>query len=231
MTEIRLYTSQKNGNFIFWFCFPAINSFALSSLGYLWLLKEAETLEDVYTEKITTDTEKTRFSKPDLIAFSMSFDFDFLGVFKILEKYKIPYKSTERDENYPLIFAGGPVVSANPEPYKEIFDFFIIGDGEDINNQVITTIKKNKEKSKNEILKILSDFDGIYVPTYPKKVTKLTKPLDSCIHSTILSDEAYFKNTFIIEIERGCSNCCRFCLASFINHPIRHVKFEKHKNK
>ena len=124
MAETKLYFPSKSGDFVFWFCFPAINSFALSSLGYLWLLKEAETINGIYTEKITTDTEKTRFKMPDLMAFSMSFDFDFLGVFKILEKYKIPFKSSEREENFPLVFAGGPVVSANPEPYKEIFDFF-----------------------------------------------------------------------------------------------------------
>jgi len=227
--ETKLYTPNKNGDFVFWFCFPAVNSFALSSLGYLWLLKEAENLDDIITEKITTDTEKTKFrpSDVDLMAFSMSFDFDFLNVFKILEKYKIPFKSSEREESYPLIFAGGPVVSANPEPYKEIFDFFIIGDGEETNNLIIKTVKDNREKSRNEILKILSEIEGVYVPKYPKnKIIKLTKPLDTCIYSTIISDEAFFKKTFIIEIERGCSNCCRFCLASFLNLPVRHVKFE-----
>lgn len=229
--ENKLYTPNMNGDFVFWFCFPAINSFALSALGYLWLLKEAETLDGVYTEKITTDTEKTKFrpSDVDLMAFSMSFDFDFLNVFKILEKYKIPFKSSERNESFPLIFAGGPVVSANPKPYKDFFDFFIIGDGEETNNFVIKTVKENKEKTKNEILKILSEIEGVYVPQYPKAVQKLTKSLDTCIYSTIISNEAYFKNTFIIEIERGCSNCCRFCLASFLNLPVRHVKLEKLK--
>ena len=229
--ETKLYNPLKGGDFVFWFCFPAINSFALSSLGYLWLLKEAELIDGVSVEKITTDTEKTTFraSDVDLMAFSMSFDFDFLGVFKILEKYNIPFKSSERDENTPLIFAGGPVVSANPEPYKEIFDFFIIGDGEDVNNNVIKTVKDNREKPKAEILKILSGFEGVYVPLFPKTVKKLTKQLDNCIYSTILSDDAFFKNTFIIEIERGCANLCRFCLASFLNLPLRHVKFEKLK--
>ena len=98
--EIKLYTppQNKNCNLIFWFCYPAINSFALSSLGYLWLLKEAEMLPDVCVEKITTDTETTYFmpSQVDLMAFSFSFDLDFLNIFKILEKYNIPLRVSER---------------------------------------------------------------------------------------------------------------------------------------
>lgn len=232
--ETKLYSvnNSSDTDFNFWFCYPAINSFALSSLGFLWLLKESEETEKIRVEKITTETEKTLIKPQDvnLIAFSISFDFDFLGVFKILEKYNIPFKATERSENYPLVFAGGIAVSANPEPYRDIFDFFIIGDGEEINAEVIKLIRNMQDKHKNEILNKLAELEGIYVPSlHAKKVKKLTKKLDKIIYSTILSDEAYFKNTFVIEIERGCANCCKFCLASYLNLPIRHTDFEELK--
>jgi radical SAM superfamily enzyme YgiQ (UPF0313 family) len=62
----------------------------------------------------------------------MSFDFDFMGMLEILEKNKLPFLAKNRDETTPLIFAGGPVITTNPEPYKAFFDFMIIGDGEEV---------------------------------------------------------------------------------------------------
>lgn len=233
--ETKLYSppQKKSCELVFWFCYPAINSFALSSLGYLWLLKEAEMLDDICVEKVTTDTEITQFMPKDvdLMAFSFSFDLDFLNILKMLEKYNIPLRSCERNENTPLVFAGGPVVSSNPEPYHEFFDFFVIGDGEEINLKVIQTIKEHKNLSRNEILKILAQIDGIYIPSLkPEMVKKSTKKLSQCIYSTILSEDAFFSNTFVIEVERGCANCCRFCLACFLNLPIRFVPIEELKN-
>lgn len=249
--ETKLYTPPQNKtcNLVFWFCYPAINSFALSSLGYLWLLKEAEMLEDVCVEKITEDTETTRFmpAEVDLMAFSFSFDLDFLNILKMLEKYKIPLRASERDEHHPIVFAGGPVVSANPEPYRDFFDFLVIGDGESrvnvsydsdknfkdngkgLNVKVIELIKANKGLPRQEILKLLAEIEGVYVPSLPRTVKKSTKKLEQCIYTTILSDEAFFKDTFVIEVERGCANCCRFCLASFLNLPIRFIPIEELK--
>lgn len=111
-----------------------------------------------------------------VFGFSFSFDMDFLTIFSMLEKYRLPLKAAER-YGMPLVFAGGPVVSANPEPYKEFFDFFIIGDGEDVNLKVIEICKNNQDKDKTEILKMLSEVEGVYVPMYPKQVQKLTKNL------------------------------------------------------
>lgn len=231
--ETKLYTPPQNKScdLVFWFCYPAINSFALSSLGYLWLLKEVEMLPDVCVEKVTTDTQTTRFmpADVDLMAFSFSFDLDFLNILKMLDKYGIPLRAAERDENHPLVFAGGPVVSANPEPYRDFFDFIIIGDGERVNIEVVNLIKENKGHPRAEILKILSQVESVYVPSLPAVVKKSTKKLSECVYSTILSDEAFFKDTFVIEVERGCANCCRFCLACFLNLPIRFVPIEELK--
>ncbi len=230
-TKLYIPPAKQACNLVFWFCYPAINSFALSSLGYLWLLKEAEMLEDVCVEKVTTDTQNTRFmpSEVDLMAFSFSFDLDFLNILAMLDKYGIPLKTSDRGEEHPLVFAGGPVVSANPEPYRDFFDFVIIGDGERVNIEAIELIKANKNLTRAEKLKLLAQIEGIYVPTLPAVVKKSTKKLEQCIYSTILSDKAFFKDTFVLEVERGCANCCRFCLACFLNLPIRFVPLEELK--
>ena len=192
------------------------------------MLKEAEAIEDVCVERVTADSGAPKY-KADLIAFSFSFDFDFLEMFRMIEAFGLNLRTYERSESDPLIFCGGPVISANPEPYSEIFDFFVIGDGEKLNTEIINLVKNNKNKPKSEILKLLAQIDGVYVPQISKTVKKVTKKLEQCIYSTILSEEAFFKNTFIIEVERGCANMCRFCLASFLNLPIRFVNFEELK--
>ena len=232
MSDIYLYERNlnKDTSFNMWMAYPGSKSFALSSLGYMWLYKDIDENTDINVEAVCLDTKKTliRADKLDLIAFSVSFDMDIFNVFKFLDKYNIPLKSSKREENHPLVFAGGPVITSNPVPYNEFFDFFVIGDGEILNKKAADICKENKGKHKAEILKILSGIDGIYVPSADQKtVNKVTEKLSKCIYTPILSDDAYFKNTFIIEIERGCANRCAFCLASYINLPIRFLPYEK----
>ena len=147
-----LYKSvkSKNATINMWLAFPGSYSFSMASLGYLWMFKCIDELDDVNIERITSDTEGTflRRENIDLYGFSFSFDMDFLPIFYMIEKYGYSLKASERDEHQPLIFAGGPVITANPTPYSEIFDFFIIGDGEDINLQVVEICKQNKGKPK-----------------------------------------------------------------------------------
>lgn len=219
--------NNKNSDFVMWMAFPGIYSFSMSSLGYLWMFKMLDEAEGINIERICSDTEKTQYNISDvkLFGFSFSFDMDFLTIFSMLEKYNIPLKACDR--NLPLVFAGGPVVSANPEPYKEFFDFFILGDGEDVNLQVANVCKNNQSKPKREILKLLSDIEGVYVPICPKKVKKLSKKLSECIYTPILSENSFFKETFILEMSRGCANRCGFCLASYLNLPLRCVPYEQ----
>ena len=168
MSEIYLYERQlnKESDYNVWMGFPNCNSFSLSSLGFMWLYKSLDEEPNIKVERICTDTKITEINSKDVdvICFSFSFDMDFIGIFTILDKYNIPLKSKDRGANFPLIFAGGPVVTANPEPYKEFFDFIIIGDGDKCNLEVIKLCRENREKSKKELLDILAAYEGVYVP-------------------------------------------------------------------
>ena len=97
-------------------------------------------------ERIFTDTELSRHNLKDVdvFGFSFSFELDFLNIFKILQKYNIPLKSKDRDDSYPLIFAGGPVLSVNPEPFSDFFDFILVGDGEVMMNEAMNFIQNSK---------------------------------------------------------------------------------------
>ena len=89
--EKYLYTSNKDRHgYKFWMAYPACESFALSSLGYMWLYKLTNCYNGIDSEMVYTDSETTRIKPNEVqaMAFSLSFDFDFMGVFELLEKYK-----------------------------------------------------------------------------------------------------------------------------------------------
>lgn len=233
MSDIYLYNKNfcTNPKYNVWMAYPGIDSFALSSLGFMTLFATLDKTSDINVEKICIDTTKTEINiqKVDSICFSFSFDMDFIGIFTILEKYNIPLKSDERTESEPLIFCGGPVVTANPEPYKRFFDFFVIGDGENVNIEIINTCCKAKENglTKRETLNLLSKIDGVYIPDKLNKVKKVNYNLSQCACTPIISSKSFFSDTFIIEVSRGCYNRCGFCLASYLNLPVRCVDYEE----
>ena len=219
--EKYLYT-PKTGSYNFVMAYPAVEEFALASLGYLWLYKIANSIEGINATRISTDKIDINAKNIDSIAFSMSFDFDFMGVLEILDKLNMPLYSSERNSQHPLVFAGGPVITTNPKPYEAFFDFMIIGDGEEVFEKVLEILKNN---DKETALKLLSNIDEIYFPN--QKVKKTTVNLQNVIYTPIISDKSYFKETFIIEVARGCMNRCAFCTASYTNLPFRNYEYER----
>ncbi len=231
MDEIFLYETNKTQEtkLNVWCAFPAVYNFGMASLGFLSVFKMIDCIDGIYAERIFTDSEKTqvRPENVDVVSFSFSFEVDFLGILSMLEKYKIPFLGKDRDENSPLIYGGGPVLSANPEPFAELFDFIMVGDAESHLQEVFELLRDNTEKSKKEKLELLSKIEGVYVPCLKNKVKKVTSPLQKCVATPILTEKSFFSNTFIIELERGCPQCCAFCLTSFLNRPVRYCSYEE----
>ena len=232
--ETILYVTNKTSEtkLNVWSAFSAVYNFGMSSLGFLSVFQKTDSIDGIFVERVFTDTEKTQVkpSDVDVIAFSFSFELDYLGILGFLDKYKIPFLAKDRDENHPLIYAGGPVVSSNPEPFAEFFDFIMVGDAEPHLTQVMETLRDNVDKTKEEKLNLISDIEGIYIPSFKKdgyKVKKSTTDLSSCVSTPILTESSFFPNTFIIEVERGCPQCCAFCLTSFINKNVRYCPYEE----
>lgn len=163
----------------------------------------------------------------DIIGFGLQYEMCYTTVLKLLELSEIPVFSKDRlNKNYPLIVAGGPCVS-NPKPMGEFFDLFIIGDGEEINIEILDKYSNLKNKlSKIEILKELSKIQGVYVPLLNNKTTKRLCNLTYENHpiSSPIPHFASVQDRATIEIRRGCGRLCRFCQASHINLPIRERK-------
>ena len=143
MQEKILYTiPEKNPELNIWLSFPAMQTFGMSSLGYMSIVKMLDSRSDFYVEKIFTDTTLTKIkpSQVDVIGFSVSFEIDFLGIFNIMDNFSIPFNAKDRDDSYPIIFGGGPVLTTNPEPFANFFDFIIIGDAENADENIFKII-------------------------------------------------------------------------------------------
>ncbi len=220
---------KKEPKINLWFCYPAIESFALASLGYLTIFKDFDLNPDLFVERVYVDSKNTIIppNNVDCVGFSISFELDILSVIKMLKKYNIPLKSIDRKEQDPIVFAGGPVLMSNPIIFQEFFDFIAVGEKTCL-KPCFEILKNKNSLSRKEILNKLSAIEGIYVPGYNKEVRIARDNLkDEIIYTPILSDKSFFNNTFIIELERGCPKLCNFCLASWLNFPTRFVDYEK----
>lgn len=247
MDEKFLYEKKvkTNPDFNIWSAFPGIYNFGMSSLGFLSIFKKLDLQENYFVERLFADSEPQKMllnvKDVDVLCFSMSFELDFLTIFKIMEKFDIPLKSKDRNENHPIIFVGGPVVTANPEPFCEFFDVIMVGDGEDIVS-LMECVRENKHLNKVEKLQKLDEMGIVYIPQFSEydlqthkvtkngndfEVKKICLELSNCVTTPILTEKSYFSNTFIIELVRGCPQKCGFCLASYLNLPIRFASYEQ----
>ena len=233
-----------------WFCFPATSMIGMCSLGYLHLFRLFDENPNISPERIFTDTDRPlqNIKDVEIMGFSVSFEFDFQGIFSILKKYNVPLRAKDRNENHPLIFGGGPVLTGNPEPFADFFDIIIIGEGEEVLNEIMNAYKEVRDLSKKEQLIHLSKIEGVYIPSFydieynsddtiksikqntkdaPKKINKRhIKNLNKSLYTPILTEKSVFPGMFLIEIARGCPKKCRFCMASYLTLPARYPVYE-----
>ncbi|WP_405293209.1 radical SAM protein [Methanobrevibacter sp.] len=217
--------------------YPNIYRTAMSSLGYNILYNLINEREDTWCERIIypsiNSIESNTPSKYfDIISFTIQFEEDYFNVLEMLKNSEIPLKRKDRGSDDPLIIAGGPSVSANPIPLSDYIDVFIIGEGENSINQFLDAYKKSSNKDLEKFL----DIEGVYIPEYDNK-TRITtiKNMDETYHITqpIISKsdndeyQSIFNNTIMLNVSRGCTRGCRFCMAGYIYRPIRQTSWEK----
>ena len=188
----------------------------------------------------------------DILAFSISFETDYLNVLQILELARIPLRRSDRaGRNYPLIIAGGSAVFLNPEPIADFIDLFLIGEGEEMLPEFLARYPDCRARGgKGEsMMAELAQVVGVYRPDLfaphydesgrlrevgyigsgaPRVKRRLIKDLDRFTTSSlILTDESVFGDMYLVEASRGCQWGCRFCAAGFMYRPIRYRSPDK----
>ena len=228
--------NHKHIDVHFSLCYPNIYQTAMSSLGYNILYNQINEREDTWCERIIYPNEKSIESNTpteyfDILSFTLQFEEDYFNVLELLKKSNIPLKRKDRGKDDPLIIAGGPCPTANPKPLSDYIDLFIIGEGENTLNEFIDEYK-NSKKDLEKYLKI----PGIYIPQFDNKCKiSLVNDMNNAYHITepIISksdDKDYqtiFNNTIMLNVSRGCTRGCRFCMSGYLYRPMRETNYKK----
>lgn len=247
----------------FAFCFPDTYEVGMSHLGMkilysLFNSKEYIWCERVFAPWIDMEREMIKNNIPlyalesgdpvsdfDFIGFTLQYELSFTNMLNMLKLANIPIKTSDRNELNNIVVAGGPCV-CNPEPIADFVDMFFVGEGEEVDLEVMDLYRRcrSEGKTKIEFLELCSHVEGVYVPslydvTYNSDGTiKSFLPKGDApkvIHKRIMKrmDESYYPDNFVVplveivhdravqEIFRGCIRGCRFCQAGFIYRPVR----------
>ena len=188
-------------------------------------------------------------SEFDVLAFSVSFEWDYVNVLTLMRLAGIPRYAAERSDRHPLIVIGGAVTFVNPEPLAPFADIVAAGEGEIL----IPTLDRafHEATGRRDLLKLLSAERGFYIPSmyepqyqpdgslagfrsmdagaaFPvrKAAVKTTDAVDPPA-TRIFTPDTEFGSRFLVEVVRGCANLCRFCWAGYNYLPVRAFPAER----
>ena len=224
------YTIHSGGRLRFALVYPNFYYVGMSNLGLHIIYALINSRTDSACERFFLDEPlsvetQTPLNKFQAIGFAVSFEQDYFNVVKILRAAKINPLASARTKFDPILIAGGPCATFNPIPLAEIFDAFIIGEGEVIMPPVMEVLAQKLPRE--ETLSALAEIPGVFVPAFPKKVSRQwVKNLDAFpAHSEIITDDTEF-NMYLIETARGCGHHCRFCMAGYCFRKPRNRSLE-----
>ncbi|MEH2444402.1 MAG: TIGR03960 family B12-binding radical SAM protein [Nostoc sp.] len=198
---------------------------------------------------------KRSLTEFDILGFSLSYELGATNILEMLDLAGIPLTWRERQGNrgeftnlqspFPLIFAGGQTATSNPEPYADFFDFFALGDGEELLPEIGLVLEEGKQAglSREHLLLDLAQIPGVYVPQFydmaedgsvhprrpdvPKRILRrVATPIPAYSIGLVPYVETVH-DRLTIEIRRGCTRGCRFCQPGMLTRPARDVEPDK----
>ncbi|MBE9078028.1 radical SAM protein [Romeria aff. gracilis LEGE 07310] len=230
------------------FAFPNEYSVGITSLGYQVVWAMLAQRPDLEVSRLFTDVQESLPARPELIGFSLSWELDYVHVLDLLESQKVPTRAIARTYDHPLVFGGGPVLTANPEPFAAFFDVILLGDGETLLDEFLDAYQTVRQADRQTQLRALAQVPGVYVPSLYKVTysaldgpVESIQPMDSDIPaqvqkqtyrgnvlsaSTVVTEKAAWENIFMVEVVRSCPEMCRFCLASYLTLPFRSASLD-----
>ncbi len=247
----------------FAFCFPDTYEIGMSHLGMKILYALKNNVPNYWCERVFMPlpdmTEQMRrrgiplyalesldpVSEFDFVGFTIQYELCYTTILEMLDLAGIPVLAEDRKSLTPIVVGGGPCV-CNAEPLCDFFDIFVLGEGEEVNLELMALMERCKKENstKEEFLKLAAKIEGIYVPSlynveYNENgtVKAITHAPDApeTVRKRIIRDfdKVYAPENFVVpfcdivhnravvEVLRGCIRGCRFCQAGFIYRPFR----------
>ncbi|TDT61207.1 TIGR03960 family B12-binding radical SAM protein [Fonticella tunisiensis] len=261
-----VYKDPKSVDVRFAMCFPDVYEVGMSHLGIKILYHKINDREDSYCERVFApwpDMEskmrenniplyglesKDPISKFDFVGFTLQYEMSYTNIINMLDLAGIPFLSSQRAKG-PFVIFGGPC-AYNPEPLADIADFFVLGEAEEVIDEILDIYIKWKKSraSRIEFLEEVSRIQGIYVPSfydieynedgtikrrvqkkrqYPEVITKrIIEDIDKSYYpdKLVVPLTEIVHDRIMIETFRGCTRGCRFCQAGMIYRPVRERK-------
>lgn len=252
----------------FAFCFPDTYEIGMSHLGIKILYSIFNNVDYIWCERVFApwiDMEQAMIendiplyglesgdpvSEFDFIGFTLQYELSFTNILNMLKLSGVPLLSRDRTELKNIVVGGGPC-ACNPEPIADFFDILFLGDGEEVDLEVIELFRKCRKegKTKQEFLMEAAQIEGVYVPSlydveYNEDGTVKAYIPHAGVPKTIRKrvcndvDNMYFPENFVVpfldivhdravvEVLRGCIRGCRFCQAGFLYRPFREKSVE-----
>lgn len=232
-----------NGKKRFLLIYPDLYEVGISSYAIILLYHLINEREDTYCERAfapNLDFEsylvknkvplfsietKSRFSDFHIVGFSLQSQLDFTNVLNILKLGGIKINSCER-KDFPIVIGGGPI-TLNPLPLSPFFDAFVIGEGEEVVNEILDNFVNNRDK----FLEKLNEIEGVFVPKFGKKRVKkrFVRDFNNSYYpkAPIVPYIQVIHDRGVVEIFRGCDRGCRFCISGMEKRPRRERSVEK----
>ena len=243
--------------------FPNTYWVGMSNLGFQTIYRLFNAQDDVVCERVflppkqelselvaskaplLTLESQTPVGEFDVVAFSVSFEWDYVNLLTLLRLAGVPRYAVERGPHHPLVVVGGAVTFVNPEPLAPFADVIAAGEGEVLVPALDRAFRE--ATGRPDLLQRLSQERGFYVPSFyepqygldgaltgyvqaagappapmpvRKAAVRSTDALDPPATS-IFTPETEFGSRFLVEVVRGCANLCRFCWAGYNYLPVR----------
>ncbi len=264
--ELNAYRkSFENASVRFVLAFPDVYEIGMSHLGLQLLYHQLNRAEGVmadrvyapwpdYEDKLRSESEPLRgieTEQPlcdfDFLGVSLQYELSYTNILTILDLGRTPIYSRDRTTAHPFVIGGGPC-AFNPEPLADFFDFFVLGEAEEVLPEIIYAYqdwKRRGAKSREDFLSALRSISGVYVPSffevsyfeggavadvkprfsdYTRVVKRVVPELDRICpvpEKPLVPVLDIVHNRLGLEIARGCTRGCRFCQAGFVYRPVR----------